>query len=144
MRLDHAFRLSSYLTLGLACLCLAVAEQFFFPGIYLFLLTILFLLGLAWIIEGRWALPISASNLLGAVIGLGAFGWIGYRVYVVSEEMFEGVPFIAAMLPFLGPLLMILLLVKLLRPKKEGDHWSLQGIGLGHVALGCVLATEPL
>jgi protein-glutamine gamma-glutamyltransferase len=144
MRLDVAFRLSSYLTLGLACLCLAVAEQYFLPGIYLFLLTILVLLALAWFIEGRWALPISASNLLGAVIGLGAFAWIGHRSYVASQEMLQGVTFPAAMLPFLGPLLMVLLLVKLLRPKKAGDHWSLQGIGLGHVALGCVLASEPL
>jgi len=48
------------------------------------------------------------------------------------------------MLPYVGPLLMILLPFKLFRPKKTADFWGLHVIGLVCVGLGCVLADDAV
>ena len=46
------------------------------------------------------------------------------------------------LLPYLGPVLMILIPVKLFRPKHIGDYWAMQGIGLLAVSLGCAMAND--
>lgn len=144
MRMEAGFRLSSYLTLGLACICLAYAEQLFFPGIAIFVLPILALLALAYYAEGRWCLPIRSANLLGLAIALGTVVWIVISLLRPGPSRLEGIPLPVSMLPYLGPLLTILLVAKLFRPKTVRDLWVLHGMGLLQVALGCVMANDFL
>jgi hypothetical protein len=47
-------------------------------------------------------------------------------------------------LPYIGPVLICLLLAKLFRPKQINDFWLLHTVGLMEVILACVLASEPL
>ena len=71
--------------------------------------------------------------------------WILYNLPRSDEDLLAaGVPWPAGLLPHLGPLLILLLLVKLFRPKRLADYWVIQTIGLMMVTLGCVLAAEPL
>jgi hypothetical protein len=104
----------------------------------------LVVLGLACVLEGRFVLPTWAANLLGVGIALGATAWISWRLHGrIEEDGLDNVPMPAALLPYLGPLLIVLLLVKLFRPKQLSDHWVVHGLGLLLVALACVLASEP-
>ena len=43
------------------------------------------------------------------------------------------------MLPYVGPVLMVLLLAKLFRPKSSTDYWWIHAIGFLEMALACVL-----
>src|SRR5262249_10231215 len=47
-------------------------------------------------------------------------------------------------IPYLGPMLMGLLLVRLFRPIHRDDFWLLQCLALLQVALGCVLASDAV
>jgi hypothetical protein len=144
MRLEWAFRVSGYLTLALACACLGLATSQLIPGIQMLALPLLIVLVALCCLEGRVALPEWAANLLAFVIALGGAAWIGWRLFGrVNDSGLADVPLPAALLPFLGPLLVTLMLVKLLRPKQPVDHWVMQGLGLILVALSCVLGSEP-
>ncbi len=145
MLLATAFRLSFYVTLALACACLALAESFFLGWIGYFLAGTLALMALAYRWEGRRALSEDAANRLGMVIAIGAAFWILYQLPRSEEElMASGVPWPAGLLPHLGPVLIILLLVKLFRPIRFADFWVIQTIGLMMATLSCVLAAEPM
>jgi hypothetical protein len=147
MRIEMACRLSLYLTLMLATACLGYAELFFLPFIPYVLVPLGLLLVLAFFFEGRWLLPIWAANVLGVVITGGTFLWLRYLYLqrLAGTDTFMGtIPWPAALLPQVGPLLMLLLLIKLFRPKQEHDYWLLQTIGFLEVALACVLAGEAL
>jgi hypothetical protein len=144
MRLATAFRLSSYLTLALACACLGYAEMPFLPATPYMLVSWGAFLLLAFFLEGRWALSARAANLLGLIIaGLTVYWVINLYLLAESGQDWNGIPWPAVLLPHAGPLLMLLLLAKLFRPKRVADHWWLQTIGFLHVALACVLAAEP-
>lgn len=142
MRIDYAFRLSSYLTLGLACLCLGYAELLFLPGIAVLVLPILVVLVAAFIAEDRWYLPVWAANVLGLAIATGSALWIAACLLWPGTSRLEGIPMPASLLPALGPLLTVLLLAKLFRPRRPSDLWLVQGMGLLQVGLGCVLAND--
>lgn len=146
MRLDTAFRLSFYITLGLACACLAQAEAFFhvwFPFVCLPLAGTVFML--AWRHEGRWIIHETASNYLGIFITLATGGWILLQVPRSDADLLAGgVPWPAGLLPHLGLLLLVLLAVKLFRPKMLADFWVIQTMGMMIVTLGCVLAGDLL
>lgn len=142
MRLDFGFRLSSYLTLGLATIALGQAELYFLPGIPFFVVPVLILLVIAFLTEGRWCMPTWAANLLGLGIAAGSGLWITLCLIRPGPNPLEGIPLPVALLPYLGPLLAILLIAKLFRPKKPNDYWLLQGMGLLQVGLGCVLAND--
>jgi hypothetical protein len=146
MRLETAFRLSFYITLGLACACLAQAEVFFltwFPYVCLPLAGMVF--ALAWRHEGRWIIQQSASNYLGIFIGLATGGWILLQMPRSNAEILSStVPWPAGLLPHLGLLLLVLLAVKLFRPKMLSDFWVIQTMGMMMVTLGCVLAGDLL
>jgi hypothetical protein len=145
MALATAFRLSFFVTLALACACLALAEMFFLWWMGLFLVGTLLLLGLAYRWEERWVLSADAANRFGMVIAIGTAFWILYNLPRSDEDLLAaGVPWPAGLLPHLGPLLILLLLVKLFRPKRLADYWVIQTIGLMMVTLACVLAAEPL
>lgn len=145
MALQSAFRLSFYVTLALACTCLAAAELFFLDWIWSGLVVIVIFIAVAYRVEGRWELSLEAANQVGLLIGIGVVGWLYFNVPRSQAELVAGgVPWPAGLLPPLGPLLVVLLLVKLFRPKQIRDFWFLQTIGLMVATLGCVLAGDPL
>ena len=93
MRQEWAFRVSSYLTLALACLCLSAAIQPFLPNFRVMLAPVLVLLALACCLEGRLALPAWTANLLGVAIALGGAAWVGWCVQErINEVGMENVP----------------------------------------------------
>ena len=143
MPFDTAYRWSFYVSLGLACCCLALAEMHFFPLFPVALPLVMGVFVLAWRKEGVWVLGESVANYLGILIAIGAAGWILFYLPQTEEEMIAGgVPWPAGLLPHLGPLLTVLLVVKLFRPKALPDFWVIQTMGLMMVALGCILASQ--
>jgi transglutaminase-like putative cysteine protease len=145
MRLDFAFRLSTYLSLGFAVACLAYAEDKYVPGVGWFGVAVGVLLLVAFCLEGRWSLPLRASNFVGAGIALGTVFWVFYRLVEFRADVDSSIatPWPAILLPYLGPLLMVVMLAKLLRPKLAADYWVLQVVGLLQVALAAALANDP-
>lgn len=145
MSLNTAFRVGFYLTMALACCCLSAGEVLFLPWMAFLLPIALAFILLAFLAEGRWHLSLGASNLLGLVVALGVGAWA--YLYMPREErdfLEIGLPWPAGMLPYLGPLLIILLVLKLFQPKKPSDFWALQCIGLAAVSLGCVLSADSV
>lgn len=143
MRLETTFHLSFYVALGLACACLAVAETYFQPWMLFCLPVVAAVLILSWQREGHWVLSETAANYVGIGIALFAVAWVLFHAPHSEEELVAvGVPWPAGLLPHLGPLLLLLLVVKLFRPKRLPDFWVLQTVGLMMVTLGCVLAHQ--
>jgi hypothetical protein len=144
MRLELAFRLSTYLSLACAAACLGYAEESFLPGIGAFVGLIGVLLVVTFFLERRWALRPLAANLLGLLIFAGTGLWIASSLFWPSgDSLRQSAQWPASLLPYVGPLLMILVLAKLMRPKHAGDYWTLQGMGVLQVALGCALSNDP-
>jgi hypothetical protein len=143
MSLSHAFRLSFYLSLAMSCVCLFYGEWDFIPWMTALLPFVLGLMVLAYRREGREYLGEQTANRLGTFIGIGTILWIGFKVPRSDQDIIAGgVPWPAALVPLLAPLLPILLLVKLFRPKKVTDFWVFQTIALVIVTLSCILAGE--
>jgi transglutaminase-like putative cysteine protease len=142
MLVQRSFGVLRHLTLGLSCLCLIEAEVPFLPGLQWCLAPVLLLVLLAYWTEGRWVLPVWGANLLGAFIAAGALVWVVLQL-IQSESWVSRVTMPIVMVPQAGPVLLSLLLVKLFRPQGPDDFWSLQGLGLLQVGLGCVLANTP-
>ena len=92
-------------------------SAFFLPWLPIFVIGILGLLYVAWRHEGAWILSDTAANHLGVFIAVGAAGWILFQIPRSENDLIVGgVNWPAGLLPHLGPLLMILLIVKLFRP----------------------------
>jgi hypothetical protein len=145
MRTDLLFRVSLYLTLALATACLGFAEQMFVPWIGWFLVPVGLLMLAAFVLEGRWILPLRSTNLLGLAIAAGTLSWMVYMISRPSNQLLlAGMSVLGSTLPFFGPVLMVLLLAKLFRPKGSRDFWGLQLIGLIEVTLACILSGDPL
>ncbi|MFO0809689.1 MAG: transglutaminaseTgpA domain-containing protein [Gemmataceae bacterium] len=137
------FRRSTYLTLAIACAALGYAELTFLPETAVFMVIVAVLLTVAYRAEGRWTLGPRAANAIGAVIGVVSIGWVIYQFFRPwGGTLLDQLPWPTSLLPYLGPMLMILIPAKLFRPKHAGDFWGLQGIGLMAVALGCALAGD--
>jgi hypothetical protein len=136
-------KLSCYLTLTLAAVCLGFADMYFLTWIPWCLAIVMGAFALAWRNEGRRYLSEPAANTLGLLIAFGMLWWIIFQLPHSEEELSAaGVPWPAGLLPHLGPLLMILTAVKLFRPKKVADFWGLQILGIMMVTLASVLAGE--
>jgi transglutaminase-like putative cysteine protease len=142
MSLEHGFRLSQYLTLGLSCAALVFAEVPFLPELQLCLAPVLALLLLAWWVEGRWNLPNRGADLLGLLIAAGGVIWL---VTQLSDDDFvlAHLPWHLAILPYMGPLAMATLLVKVFRLRDTHHFWHLQGWGLLQIGMGCLLDGGP-
>src|SRR5689334_21013650 len=125
MRLDIKFRLSVYLSLVLASACLGHAEEAFLPGVLIFVTTVSLLFALAFVLEGRWSLTVLAANILGVFIASGAALWILSRLLRPPEGFGVAMPWQAMLLPYIGPVLICLVLAKLFRPKQVNDFWLL-------------------
>jgi protein-glutamine gamma-glutamyltransferase len=143
MRLGTVFHFSFYFTLALASACLTLPTTFFLGWMPYFFVGMVALFALAWRREGVWVLSETAANHLGVFIALGAVGWILWQMPRSENDLVtSGVNWPAGLLPHLGPLLMILLAVKLFRPKKLPDWWVLQTMGLMMVTLAAILADD--
>jgi transglutaminase-like putative cysteine protease len=141
MSLDLAARVSGYLTLALTAGCLACADATFIPLLPPLLVPALLLFVVAFFAEGRgWVMPPWAANVaaLGIVVVTAACVTV-YRLRS-SDGAGEDLPLVLMLLPGIGPVLILLVLVKLFRPKTERDAWALQGLGLLMAGLACVLA----
>jgi protein-glutamine gamma-glutamyltransferase len=142
LHLLRSFRLSTYLTLAMACLCLGYSEGDLLPeGPYITAAVILSL-GIAYRLEGRWSLSLRAANFVGGALILLLVAWIAFQFVRDTTALLQFLPFPAFILPYLGPVIMILIPAKLFRPKHNGDYWTMQGIGLLAVALGCAMAND--
>jgi hypothetical protein len=144
MRHESLFRLSFYLTLLLAVLCLGFAEAVFLPGSAWLTVPLVAALGAAFLLEGRWALGRASANVL-AVLGLASAGlWIVRNLANPANSVLVILPMPAALVPYAGPILMVLQLPLLFRPKQARDHWTLYSVSLIEVVLSCVLAGDLL
>lgn len=138
---DYLFRLSTFLTLGLACACLGYAEWAYLPEVTIFTLVIGVGLIAAFRAEGKFELSLTAANWVGAGIFVLAVGWIALH-WRIDTSLIHTLPWPAGLLPFLAPLVMILMPAKLFRPKHVGDWWALHGVGLASVGLASSLAED--
>jgi hypothetical protein len=141
MRLDKGLRLSTYLTVALAGASLAYAEVPFFPGFTLVAALMGFLLITAYIVEGSWSISSHSANGIAIVISLGWIIWVSLFATEFDDPLSRS-SWTTMVLPYLGPLLMVLVLVKLFRPKGIRDYWYLHLLGLIEIALGSVLVVE--
>src|SRR4051812_18252466 len=107
------FHRSIYITLGLACACLGYAELAFLPEISVFAGIVGVLLIVAYRLEGRWSLSLRAANVLGGVIAIIAIIWVANQFLHPSMTLVDQLPSPTWLLPYLGPLLMILIPAKL-------------------------------
>lgn len=140
--LERRFRQSLYVSLGLACLSLGYAETEFLPMMAGLTAVTLAVMLVAYRTEDRWQLSIPAANAVGGVIAVGAVAWVVYQfMQPFGATPLDGA-WPTALLPFLGPFLMVLIPAKLLRPKHVGDFWGMQGAGLMAVALACAMAGD--
>ena len=114
MRLESVFHFSFYFTLALASACLALPTTFFLSWMPYFFVGMMVVFALAWRREGVWVLSETAANHLGVLIAVAAVGWIVWQMPRSENDLISGgVNWPAGLLPHLGPLLMILLAVKL-------------------------------
>jgi transglutaminase-like putative cysteine protease len=142
MSLERWFSLLQYVTLGLSCTALVFAEEPFLPELQICLAPVLVLLLVAWWVEGRWALPNWGANILGGLIAAAGFSWL---VKQLSDNDFvlAHLPLHLALLPYMGPLAMASLLVKVFRQRDAGHFWHVQIFALMQIGLGCVLDGGP-
>ncbi|OWK46375.1 transglutaminaseTgpA domain-containing protein [Fimbriiglobus ruber] len=143
MPTHFTFRLSTYLTLALACLCMGYSEWEFLregsvcAGIVIVLLAVSFRTG------SRYELSLRSANRVGFVIGSVAALWLAYQ-FANRRSLIYTLPWPASLLPYLAPLIMVLMPAKLFRPKHVGDWWAMQGIGLAGVGLASSMAEDEM
>lgn len=141
MRLEKVFRASAYLTTGLATVALGHAEEPFLPGITWFSLGIAALFFVAFAIEKRWSLSLRASNLLALLVVVGAGLWLPYQFFQTAPNLIE-LSGLLVILPYLGPILMVLLLLESFGTKRQSSFWWVHGLGVLEIGLGCILASD--
>src|SRR5262249_5293989 len=73
----------------------------------------------------------------------GGLAWVHFTLNRETPELYE-LPVPTALVPHLGHIVMALMTVKLFGRRSTGDFWTLQGMGLLQVSVGCVLATEEV
>lgn len=143
-RLQRLFIRCSYLTYALAAACLLWSEYGLISEIGAIAAAACLLITIAFVLEGRWALGGVAANLVGAcIVGLAGI-WIVLQWLRGADSVLNKLPWPTSMVPLVGPVLLLLLIAKLLRPKAMSDHWALQGIALVCVGLGCTLADDAV
>jgi hypothetical protein len=123
-----------HLTLTVACVCLIVALQPMVPRLTPFLWPLAMLALMAGRLGDRWLLPARLADALALVATVATLVWI-----FVSDDLLRErwVPLV----PSLGPLVLLLLVLRLYRSRERRDLWLLQGMGLLLVALACTLTT---
>ena len=142
MPTDATFRLTTHIALGLACLCLGYAEWDLLPEVTVFTAIVIVLLIVSYLSGGRYELNIAQANKVGLAIGVVAALWVGWQIVRPSGGLVYQLPWPISLLPYLGPLLMVLIPAKLFRPKHVGDWWAMHGIGLVAVGLASVMTED--
>lgn len=145
MPTEFAFRVSMYLTLALSCACLGYAEWDLLPEVTVFMGIVLVLLAVSFKYEGRIELSLARANALGLGIAVVLVAWLAVKVTTPSSGVMSRLDWPTNILPYAGPVLMILIPAKLFRPKHVGDWWAMQGVGLTAVGLAVAMYDdEPL
>jgi transglutaminase-like putative cysteine protease len=73
---------------------------------------------------------------------LGCF-WVFSKIYKDAGSP-QSLPMPTALVPFVGPILAFLVMLRLFGPKGRRDFWILQGMGMLQVSLACVLTTGTI
>lgn len=140
----RAFRTTLYLSLAIAILAMGVASSDLLPELPFITGFSLLMLAGAYVIDGRWQLSLRNANLFGmglaALLGL----WGIFQAVRPPTGMADILPWPASALPYLVPVLMLLIPAKLLRPKHVGDYWTMYALGLLAMALACATAMDGL
>jgi hypothetical protein len=136
------FHRSLYLSLALSCACLAYTEWPFLPQVLGLAFVVAIFLVVAYRLEGRWSLSLRAANMVGGVIAVLIFAWIAFQITNPAGSILRLLPWPSSLLPYLGPLVMVVIPAKLFRPKHVGDYWGLQFAGLMGVCLACALGGD--
>lgn len=143
MRLETLFRLSAYLTAAAATVALGVAEEPFLPGVTWFAVGMAALFLAAFRLEKRWALSIRASNVVAVIVVLGSVVWLVYQFLRTASWLVE-LSGVLVVLPYLGPILMVLLLLESFGAKRPSSFWWIHGLCILEAGLGCILASDLL
>ena len=99
---------------------------------------------LSFVAAGRgWVLSARAANRVGVLAVLLTIA-AGAGAFQLWPDWFGDLPLILLILPYAGPLLVVLALLKSFRVKTPTDRWAHQGLGLLMVGLACVLADGGL
>ena len=141
--LDPQLHFLGHLALALSTTCLLESEMAFVPGLIMFLPLFYAFLWISYVSKGRRILATSVSNVLGILISvLGCF-WVFSRVSR-DAGIPQSLPMPTALVPFVGPILAFLVMLRLFGPKGRRDFWILQGMGMLQVSLACVLTTGTI
>ena len=138
----HPFRNSLYITLALSMLCIGVAGFDLLPEFPYLTLFSLMLLGVAYLMEGRFELNLRDANLVGLFLSVMLGLWGIFQFVRPPTGLSDILPWPASALPYLAPVMMVLIPAKLFRPKHMGDYWTMHGLGLVSVSLACAMASE--
>ncbi len=144
VRLETLFIRSSYITCFSAAACLVWSEFGLLLQVGSIAIVASLLIVLAYALEGRWALTARTANFAGAGILALAALWIAFQWVYSSNSILYVLPWPTSLVPLAGPVLLLLLVAKLLRPKSISDHWAVQGMALVCVGLGCTLADDAI
>jgi transglutaminase-like putative cysteine protease len=146
MTADPAFRLSTYLALGLACAALGAAEFTIFPEVGVFAVVVVVALAVVYRLETRIELlTIPAANNLGIGIALAGAAWAAVRlVREARVGEFASLGWAVFFVLLLAPVLMAAVVALLLRREKDPVvYWYLHSAALGAVVLAAAIARQP-
>ena len=142
-QLSLPFRIATYSTLLLASVALGYSEYDLVPESIAFMAVVVLSLIASFLLEGRLALGLGKANLLGLVIGIVAIGWLALKFSQPTSSALVHLAWPANLLPYIGPVVMILIPAKLFRPKHVGDWWTMHGIALAAVVLSTSMSDDP-
>lgn len=140
----HPFRNSLYISLALSILSVGVAAYDLLPEFPFITAFCLMLLGLAYSLEGRYELNLRDANLFGLLLSMLLGLWGIFQFVRKPTGLSELLPWPASALPYLAPVLMVLIPAKLFRSKHMGDYWTMHGLGLLSVSLACAMASDGI
>lgn len=86
---------------------------------------------------GKRPMAEGLGNLLGACVAILGGGWA-----ITQAGELQGLPRPVALIPYLGLLVPLLMVIKLLKRQIPRDYWVLQGMGVVMAAIGCVLGLD--
>ncbi|WP_193788979.1 transglutaminase family protein, partial [Zavarzinella formosa] len=138
----NPFRNSLYVSLTLAILCVGVAGYDLLPEFPFITVFSLLLLGAAYVMEGRFELNLRDANLVGLFLSVTLGLWGLFQFVRPPTGLTDMLPWPASALPYLAPVVLVLIPAKLFRPKHTGDYWTMHGLGLVSVSLACAMASD--
>ena len=140
----NPFRNSLYISLALSMLCIGTAGYDLLPEFPYLTAFSLMLLGVAYAMDGRFELNLRDANLVGLFLSVMLGLWGIFQFVRPPTGLSDILPWPASALPYLAPVVMVLMPAKLFRPKHTGDYWTMHGLGMVSVSLACAMASEGL